>query len=218
MQKTASPSGLAGFNFEDLSRQAQQRLIDCREEVARQLADAETEAKRIREQAQQAGLAAGRAQAEQEAEQKLQHAILERMGQHSQAVRVMVTQLADQHQAWMVQYSESLTSLAIEIAERIVRAKLPGDHTILVRWAEDAVMASRSAQRLTVAVHPETLAEVGAALDELLRTPGLPDDTILVPDESVELAGVVVRQLGGDVDASLIAQLQTLRELLEAGS
>ncbi len=218
MPRVSSPSGLAGFNFEDLTNQAQQKLNDCRAEVARMLEAAKLEAIQLRSSAHQEGLAAGRQQAANEAEQQLQASLQKRMGEHSTAVKSMVQQIADQHQAWMKQYSDSLVAIAIDVAESVIREKLKHEPEILVRWAEDAVTTSRSANRLTVAVHPETLAELGEALDQLLRTPGLPDDSVLVPDESVQRTGVVVRQLGGEVDSSLATQLETLRELLRNAS
>lgn len=218
LPRASSPSGLAGFNFEDLSKQAHQKLTECREEVARTLATARGDADQLRAAARQEGLAAGRAEAQREFEQNLQTALQQRLGQHANAVKSMVQQIATQHDQWMSRYAESLVSLAIDAAQRVIRVRLEHEPEILVRWAADALASARSAQRLTIAVHPETLAELGKDLDELLRTPGLPEDSVLVPDESVPRSGVVIRQLGGEVDAGLSAQLQTLTALLEEAS
>ena len=73
--------------------------------------------------------------------------------------------------------------------------------------------ASRSAS-LAVAVHPETLAQLGSEFDKLLASPDLPEQTHVEPDESVDRQGVVVRQQGGSIDAGLAAQLDRLQELL----
>jgi flagellar assembly protein FliH len=215
MPNSSSPSGLAGFNLDDLAGQAHQRLNDCRDEVARMLESATVEADKIRNLAKAEGQAQGRELAAKEAEVKLQAAIQQRMGEHASSVKSMVQQIASQHQTWMEQYSESLVSLVMEISERVVRAKLDREPAILVRWAEEALAATRSAQRITVAVHPETLAELGKDLDALLSSPGLPENSTLVPDDTVSRTGVVVRQLGGHVDASLETQLATLQRLLE---
>ena len=182
------------------------------------LAAAQTDADQIRAAAKQEGLAQGRQQAQQEAEQSLQTALQQRLGQHANAVKATVQQIANQHDQWMKQYSQSLVSLVIQVSERVIRARLEKEPAILLHWAAEALASARSAQRLTVAVHPETLAELGKDLDELLRTPGLPEDTALVPDESVARTGVVVRQLGGEVDAGLNTQLELLCKLLEGAS
>ena len=68
--------------------------------------------------------------------------------------------------------------------------------------------------RLTLAVHPETLAELGVALDQLLAGPDLPEQTHVEPDESVDRNTVIIRQHGGEINAGLTAQLRRLEELL----
>ena len=209
---------MAGFNLDDLSQQAKQKLTDCRQEVAKLLADANVEAERICVAARAEGLAAGAEQARRDADQNLQKALQQRMGEHAGAVKSMISQIATQHDQWMKDYANSIVTLATAVAERVVRAKLDREPEILVRWVSDALTTARSAKRISVAVHPETLAELGSDLDQLLRTPGLTEDSVLVPDESVSRTGVVVRQLGGEVDAGLDAQLQILSKLLQESS
>ena len=75
-------------------------------------------------------------------------------------------------------------------------------------------LALLAAVTLAVAVHPETLAQLGPEFDKLLASPDLPEQTHVEPDESVDPAGVVVRQRGGSIDAGLRAQLDRLQELL----
>jgi flagellar assembly protein FliH len=215
MPSESSPSGLAGFNLDDISRQAHQRLESCRDEVSRMLEAAKLEAEQLRVAATAEGLAKGREQAASEADKALQAAVQKRMGEHAGAVKSMMNQIATQHQSWIQNYADSIVTLVIEVSERVIRARLDREPEILVRWAADALAAARSAQRITVAVHPETLAELGKDLDELLATPGLPEDSVLVPDETVARTGVVVRQLGGNVDAGLETHLDTLQRLLE---
>jgi len=214
MPPASSPSGLAGFNLDDLSQQAQKRLADCQAEVVRLLDAARVEAQALRDNAIADGLAEGRKRAADEAQAALQIALQARMGEHSVAARSMVDQIATQHQRWMQSYADTVIQLAIDVAERVIRARLTHEPEILIRWAADALTATRSAKRITVAVHPETLAELGKDLDELLATPGLPEDSTIVPDASVARAGVVVRQLGGEVDVSLHTQLDVLQRLL----
>ncbi|MEM6363306.1 MAG: FliH/SctL family protein [Planctomycetota bacterium] len=84
----------------------------------------------------------------------------------------------------------------------------------IVRWAHEAVHSTRSSQRLTLAVNPETLAEIGELLDELLANPDLPESSTVIPDPSLKLGDVRVRQDGGEIRAGLMAQLDRLREVL----
>lgn len=211
----AAPPGLAGFNLEDLSQQANRQLQQCREEIAKLRADAEAEIETLRADAHAEGLAAGRAEAARDAEQKFQAAVEARIAEHGAALQEMVQQIAQQHEQWMQQYRETLVSLVMAVAEKVVRGRLDREPDIILRWANEALLAARTAERLWIAVHPETLAQLGPALDELLNQPGLPEDSTIIPDESVAAGSVVVRQLGGEVAVTLQGQLQRLQELLD---
>jgi len=206
---------LAGFNLEDLSQQANRQLQQCREEIAKLRADAEAEIETLRADAHAEGLAAGRAEAARDAEQKFQAAVEARIAEHGAALQEMVQQIAQQHEQWMQQYRETLVSLVMAVAEKVVRGRLDREPDIILRWANEALLAARTAERLWIAVHPETLAQLGPALDELLNQPGLPEDSTIIPDESVAAGSVVVRQLGGEVAVTLQGQLQRLQELLD---
>jgi flagellar biosynthesis/type III secretory pathway protein FliH len=67
---------------------------------------------------------------------------------------------------------------------------------------------------LTLAVHPDTLAELGKQFDGLLANPDLPEQAVVVPDETLTVGDIVVRQDGGEIRAGLDAQLARLREEL----
>jgi flagellar assembly protein FliH len=211
----ASHAGLAGFNFEDLSQQARRQLQQCQDEIAKLRSEAEAEIETMRARAHAEGFAAGREEATRDAEQKFQSAVEARITEHGAAMQAMVQQIAQQHQQWMQQYRETLVSLVMAVSEKVVRGRLEREPDIILRWASEALVAARTAERLWIAVHPETLAQLGPALDELLNQPGLPEDTSIIPDESVAAGSVVVRQLGGEVAVTLNGQLQRLQELLE---
>jgi len=212
---SASNSGLAGFNFEDLSQQARRQLQQCQEEIAQLRAEADAEIEALRVRAHAEGIAAGREEAARDAETKFQAAVEAGIAQHGAAMQSMVQQIAQQHEQWMQQYRDSLVSLVVAVAEKLVRGRLDREPEIILRWASEALVAARTAERLCIAVHPETLAQLGPALDELLNQPGLPEETSIMPDEAVLADSVVVRQLGGEVTVTLHSQLQRLQELLD---
>ena len=213
--QSAVSSGLAGFNFEDLSQQARRQLQQCQEEIAQLRAEADAEIEALRMRAHAEGMAAGREAAARDAEAKFQAAVEAGIAQHGAALQSMVQQIAEQHEQWMQQYRDSLVSLVVAVAEKLVRGRLDREPEIILRWASEALVAARTAERLCIAVHPETLAQLGPALDELLNQPGLPEETSIMPDEMVMADSVVVRQLGGEVTVTLHSQLQRLQELLD---
>ena len=207
-------SGLAGFNLQDLADEGRERLNDFQRQGEQLLADARIEAERIRQEAYQSGYDAGHRQAEQEASQRIETAAIERSKSGLDMVQSAVDELHDQHQQWMQAYAESLNTVALAAAERIVRRELSVDPQMIVRWVQQAVTSARAACQLTVAVNPETLALLGSSLDEMLSSHELPEKTFVVPDLSVGPTEVVVRQTGGEIQAGLNAQLERLEEML----
>jgi flagellar assembly protein FliH len=207
-------SGLAGFNLNDLADEGRARLDQCREAVQKMLADAAVEAEQLRIAADARGYQEGLDRAAVDADKKLK-AEADRLAKKGlQSIGDAVTQLHRTYDAWMQVYSQKLIAIALASAERIVRQKLTEEPAILVRWAEEALTSTRTATKLVLAVHPETLATLGEALDQMLAAPDLPEQTHVEPDESLARDSVVVRQVGGDISAGLDAQLDRLAEML----
>ena len=207
-------SGLAGFNLSDLADEGRTRLEECRNQIRQMLDDAERQAALVRQDAEQRGYQEGLAQAAADAEKKLKEEAELRARDGLQLIQQAVQHLHSAHQNWMQQYAESLTRIALSAAERIVTHRLDREPELLVKWADEALQSTRAPSSLTLAVHPETLSQFGAAFDELLASSSLPEQTHVEPDESVDRSSVVVRQDGGDIDAGLQAQLQRLEEML----
>lgn len=176
--------------------------------------EATTQGEQIRKKAEADGYQEGLKRAAVDAETKLQNAAELRAKEAVQVLSQAVQQMHKEYEGWMQQYSQTLNRIALAAAQRIVRKKLDDEPEILVRWAEEALTSTRAATRLTLAVHPETIAQLGEALDLMLVSPGLPEQTHVEPDETLPRDSVVVRQLGGDIDAGLEMQLKRLETML----
>lgn len=207
-------SGLAGFNLNDLADEGRMRLDECRRQIQQMLQQAEEQAAEIRAAAKQQGYEEGMAQAQLDSDRRITEEASVRARDGLQRLQQAVEQLHQTHQAWMESYADTLSRVAIAAAEKVVRHRLDHERELLVRWADEALRSTRVASRLTVAVHPETLAELGGAFDQLLAGPDLPEQTHIEPDESVDRNTVIVRQTGGEINAGLMAQLRRLEELL----
>ena len=207
-------SGLAGFNLNDLADEGRSRLSECRALIEKMLTDATAEAEQIKLAADARGYQEGLDRAAVDADNKLQQTAQQLASRNLKSMHEAVRQLHQTYQQWMQQYAESLNSIALAAAEKVIGHQLQREPELLVRWAEDALRRARSAKQLTVAVHPETLASLGQALDELIASPDLPEKTHVEPDESLRPDDVVVRQVGGEVRAGLVDQLRRLEELL----
>ncbi len=191
-------SGLVGFNLDDFAASGRQHLEAARREADSILEAAHREAAVIKQAAQEAGYAAGREQAEVDVEQQLNQRVRREVEQRLPAMQQTVEALAQQEAEWLAEFAETLTAVSVAMAEKVIRGRLQHEPTIVLQWAEEALHHIRSARQLVVAVHPETLVELGEELEKLLRGADLPETSRLEPDESVERAGVVVRQEGGD--------------------
>lgn len=231
--------GLVAFNLADIVEQGRQEILQCRAQVEAMMGEARAEGEKIKQQAKSSGHAEGKAAAESEIEQRIAAEAEAKASAQVDSLHKAVTQMRTQYEQWMTQYAEVMTATALSAAERLLRkkAELPNasllavepdadevdvirsneasreDH-VLVRWAREALHSTRSAGRLTLAVHPDTLAELGKQFDELLSSPDLPEQSVVIPDETLSVGDVVVRQDGGEIRAGLDAQLQRLREEL----
>ncbi|QEG42733.1 FliH/SctL family protein [Roseimaritima ulvae] len=213
---SVGPSGVAGFNLDDFASSSRRLLEQAQEQAQQILADARQQAQEITKKAHREGLAAGMAEArktvDQDVAQQVQTQVQERLGVLEQTAR----ELSESQAEWLQSFAQTLTDLGLGIAEKIIKQRLQNDPQIVLDWTEQALRHARSARSLVVAVHPETLVQLGQPLEALLQASGVPEDARLEPDESLEPHGVVVRQLGGSIDAQLSSQLENLQRMLQA--
>lgn len=235
----AGKTGLAEFNLSDLADEGRKQIQRCQRQVDAMLAEATKQAEELRKQARVQGHSDGTQAAIKDIEQRVNREAEAKAKNQVQSLHQAVEQMKRQYDDWMRQYAEVLTTTAIAAAERLTRSQLVlpnaedgyavtespkasnnsenGDESaehLLVRWAREALHSTRSASRLTLAVHPDTLAQLGKALDELLANPDLPEQSMVIPDETLKVGDVIVRQDGGEISAGLDAQLNRLREEL----
>lgn len=210
----SSTTGLAGFNLDDLADVGRRQLDGSRAAAEKIIADARSQASEVLAKARQEGYDEGLANASADNDATIKAASETRAKEQLALIRTAVEDLYRAHEEWMDEYAQTLSSMALSAAERIVRAKLESEKTILIRWAEEAIKSTRASSKLTVAVHPEMLAELGTLLDDLVASPEYPTNTHVVPDETLEMTDVVVRQDGGEIQAGLRTQLERLSEML----
>ena len=207
-------TGLAGFNLNDLADEGRSRLEECRRRIHEMLEDARREAEQLRQEAEQKGYEEGRQRAAKEAEEQLRVQSEERARDGLKLLSQAVQQMHRSHEQWMQQYAQSLHQTALAAARRIVQHRLDQEPELLVQWAAEALMFTRSSTEVVLALHPETLAKLGPAFDHILHSSELPERTTIEPDETVAIDAVVVRQDGGEIETGLSSQLQRLEELL----
>ena len=208
-------SAIAGFNLSDLADEGRIRLEQCRLQVQEMLAKAQQDVEGIHKDAEERGYQQGLDRAAIDAEKKLQSEAEQQAKSSTLVMEQAVKQIRDTHSQWMKSYGEALTQTALAAAEKIVQRRLDSDPELVVAWAKEALHSTRTAQSLTLILHPETLAKAGPAFEAMVMAPGLPENTHIETDENLGLNDVVVRQSGGEIQAGLTAQLERLKELLQ---
>lgn len=219
---------LAGFNLDDLVHTGQNQIEQTRVRIDEMLAEARLQAEAILIEAEARSHGDGLRRAEQEVAARVAREAESKAREQVQLLTRGVAAMRQSYNDWMRQYADVLTETALAAAERLTRSQLtlPSQRSgtvapaveaqehLLVTWAREALHSTRSSTRLVLAVHPDTLAELGQHLDELLADPNLPEESTVMPDENLDVGDVVVRHDGGEILAGLADQLRRLREEL----
>ncbi len=99
--------------------------------------------------------------------------------------------------------AQSVSQVAVQLAQQVLRAELQQNPAVVARVAAEAVNGVMlSARHISVHVHPSDLPLVAEGAEEALRARG----ARLLPDAALERGGVRVVSDAGSVDASLPAR------------
>ncbi len=99
--------------------------------------------------------------------------------------------------------AQSVSQVAVQLAQQVLRAELQQNPAVVARVAAEAVNSVMlSARHISVHVHPADLPLVAEGSEEALRARG----ARLLPDATLERGGVRVVSDAGTVDASLPAR------------
>lgn len=207
-------SALAAFNLDDLAGQGRAALEEARAQARQILEQAQIDAEQIRQQAKEDGFAEGQQSAAADVDRRIAAAATEQSAASVATMQKTVAAIKTQLNDWMAQYNDHLSRMIVAATEKIVAKKLVDEPEMIVRWTADALATTRSAASLVVAIHPDTLVDLGDQLQSVLDWSELPEQTEIRPDESVAIGDVSIRQTGGEIRAGLSAQIQRLEELL----
>lgn len=164
---------------------------------------AREEAESLREEARRAGLEEGRGQGALDARSEVQEAarpILELM-------RRAADEVAASRAGAIAGARDGLLKLAVQIAEKIIRAEARIDRHMAARAVADALGVLAGHLRLLVHLNPVDL-DVAYGLEPEFRRHLGPSVLLeLIGDEAVEPGGCLVETSAGTVDARLTTQL-----------
>jgi flagellar assembly protein FliH len=214
------------FDLSDLREGAARALREANAEAASIVAAARREADALRTRAREEGFAEGRAAglADGRAEGLAAGEADGRAAAHAeraQALDAMVETISAEFMRWHAERESvlraaerDLASIAVAIAESIVRAEVRHDPTIVAREVAAAIALFAGATRITVSIAPEDEALVAEALPALRASLAQGAEIALEADARVARGGCVVRTGDGSVDARLETRFARMREAL----
>lgn len=181
-------------------RRAENTVADAEQQAADVVAAAQAQAAAIRETARQegynAGLAAGRGQAQGEAASLV--ALIRQAAADGLAIR----------NAMIDEATPAMANAISLAARRVVGAAYQADPSLTADACADAVRAAAGQQILSIRVAPEALDAVRATLVDLAD--------YVRPDSAIAAGGCVVDLKNGTLDATLDARLDLMELALKA--
>jgi flagellar assembly protein FliH len=179
-----------------------------RDEHARLLAEAASEAQAIREQARADGHAEGMAEGLHDGSALLASAV-ELLAQAAAGVDSLRLEVAEA-------VERDAIDLALALAGKILAGSLQARPELVAEVVQGALRRASDRRRITVLLHPSDLETVGAAIGDLQSQVSGIELSDLQSDPRIAPGGVIVRTTDGEVDASVATQLERAREVVAA--
>jgi flagellar assembly protein FliH len=202
------------FNWEDVATRARTYISSVREQAQEILRQANDEAAKLRQAAQEQGRAAGQSDIVSTAESLATKIANQRIQNATQSLASLADELEHATQQWLRQWQHETIPLAVSIAERLVRRQLEIDPTILLQWLQDSVRLVQGTQKIQLRMNPSDIEILGGALTDLLADLKSQMEIELIADASIAKHGLTLRSSEMFIDQQLRTQLDRLREEL----
>jgi flagellar assembly protein FliH len=199
---------MASQNVSNYSFQQLESTVEVERTPQEVLARASAEADAIRERARAEGEAAGRAQGIEQARAEAV-SVLNGLAEAIRGVDNTRNELV-----------EMLTRQAGEVSLRIAEQMVGGAFAVqperVVEVTRAALRRLAERHRVTVLVNPEDLELVAGAVQALQSELGGIEHLDVQADRRIERGGAIAQTAYGEIDATISAQMETARELVES--
>ncbi|MFI5377764.1 MAG: FliH/SctL family protein [Tepidisphaerales bacterium] len=210
-----APSSLRAFSMADIEKQARALVLRAKQQAEQVLAAAHAEAETIKERARADGVAQGSLEGQSRGRTEGQKAGRDdAMRQMTQALTAAVAALNSaaanidsSRRALEATAVHDVLELALLLADRITKRRGQVDRSVAVANVTEAVRLVVGASAVRIAINPVDLTVIEEALPALrLQLPRLQHFELLSED-SILPGGCRVFTSGGEIDATLEAQL-----------
>ena len=202
------------FNFDDMTTKAESYLAKIRIQAAQIIAEAETKAQAIREQARRDGQRDAVAEAEHAQNTKVQQQLQSLVP----AIQRTVADVQRERTAWLRRWEDDAVKLAVAIAERVIRREIAQQPTITLELVRESLQLAAGMGSLKVCLHPSDLATLRDGVTMLIAEMKQLAPTDVVADASVSPGGCRVDTQFGSIDQQIEAQLARIRDELTSNS
>ncbi len=208
------PSGTtiqhADYNLEDMAQNASHYLDSVRQQAAQIVLEARQQSRKIMQQAEQQGRQAAESAAKEAALQD----IAARWKTLQPALQQAIDATAQLRDGWMRQWERSVVRLVVAVAERVIRSELSRRPEISAAWIREALELASGAGTITVQLHPDDLAALGAERERIVQQFSTLGPTQFVSDLSITPGGCRVLTNYGHIDQQVGSQLARIEEEL----
>jgi flagellar assembly protein FliH len=210
----------------DLAAHAEAILARARGQAQQVIDAAKDERKRIVAGAEHAGLQHGHQKGfEQGLKQGVEKGQKQALDEYRERLKTLehawstqLTGFASAREELVLQAGEQVVSLALLIAQRIVRHAIAANPQLVVEQAIEMVRMATGASRLVLRVHPQDELLLREAMPQVLEAAGVSQESQhirLVTSADLSRGSLVLDVAGGaQIEASIEGQLQRLTALL----
>lgn len=198
------------FHLEDLEQRGNQYLDDIRKQADQILKDAEREAQKLRIRT----IADAKKEALENARNLMNDELQRKLSEVEPMVKATLLQVGQQLQAWQQEWENRTVSLAVGIAEKVVGQQLTHAPEIVLNQIQQALRLAGTQDRMELRVHPQDIEAFKLTIEKMIENISDLTTTVMVPDDSIQPGGCVVRARYGSIDAQLETQIQRIGEEL----
>jgi flagellar biosynthesis/type III secretory pathway protein FliH len=126
----------------------------------------------------------------------------------------VIQELRIQYSQSIVNFEESIVSLAVMIAGHIIEREISTDSEIVINQVKKAIRSLDNDVIFKIRIHPENVEILYNVKSELITDKSLLEKVVISPDHSVDPAGCILETSSGMVDARLKTQLEQIEHTL----
>ncbi len=174
------------------------------------IAEANGQADQIRQQARRDG----RQDAARDAEEATQGKIQQQLQFLVPAIGEAVVEVQRERTAWLRRWEQNVVTLAVAIAERVIRREVAAQPEISLDLLREALQMAAGMGKLRVRLHPLDSAALESNLAMIVAEMNGLAPTELIADDAITPGGCRVDTDYGSIDQQIESQLHRIREEL----